>query len=277
MSTALPTDAADEPLVDTHCHLDMIALRDGVVSLDAVDEILARAERVGVATCVTIGCGETAELIGRALSLAHERPTKLRATAGVHPHDARFCDDVLFERVANLAADTACVAVGEVGLDFHYDNSPRDDQERVFRRFVQLARSLRKPLVIHTRSAPERTLDILREEHARDVGGIIHCFSEGWAFARSAVDLGFACSFSGIVTFPNAHDVREAARKVPDDALLVETDAPFLAPVPVRGKRNEPAFVAHTAAGIAALRGTDASHVRRITTANARRLLDLSR
>ncbi|MCC7540593.1 MAG: TatD family hydrolase [Deltaproteobacteria bacterium] len=267
--------ATGETLVDTHCHLDSLAVEDGALSLERADAILDRAAAVGVGFCVTIGCGETVERIARAVELARARPTRLRATAGVHPHDARLCDDAFFERVATLAADPLAVAVGEVGLDFHYDHSPRVEQERVFRRFVGLARALRKPIVVHTRSAPERTLAILDEEGARDVGGIIHCFSEGWTFAKAAIDLGFVCSFSGIATFPGARDVREAAARVPDDALLVETDSPYLAPIPLRGKRNEPAYVVHTAACVAELRGQDIAHVRRVTTANARRVLAL--
>jgi TatD DNase family protein len=159
--------------------------------------------------------------------------------------------------------------VGEVGLDYHYDHSPRDVQAEVFRRFVALARSVRKPLVIHTRSAPEDTLAVLESEGARVVGGVIHCFSEDRAFASRAFDLGFDVSFSGILTFKSAVAVQDVARFAPDDRILVETDSPYLAPVPKRGKPNEPAYVVHTAARLAELRGTTPAYIGELTTKNA--------
>ena len=209
------------------------------------------------------------------IALAHAHPDTIVATVGLHPHDARVATDALLEALERLALDPSVVAVGEVGLDFHYDHSPRDVQREIFRRFVAVARRVKKPLTIHTREAPAETLAILREEGARDVGGIIHCFSEDADFAREALDLGFVASFSGIVTFKSAQAVREAARVQPLDALLVETDAPYLAPVPHRGKRNEPSFVVHTADAIAALRGIDADAVRAATTRNACRLFGI--
>jgi TatD DNase family protein len=200
----------------------------------------------------------------------------MRATAGVHPHDAVSLDDAVARAVEEAAADPMVVAVGETGLDHHYDHSPRPVQAEAFRRQIAIARRVKKPIVVHTRSAPEETLRILREENARDVGGIIHCFSEDAAFAAAALDLGFVSSFSGIVTFPNARGVQEAARAQPLDALLVETDAPYLAPVPERGKRNEPAFVAHTAAFVAGLRGVPDEVVRRAATENACRIFGIA-
>jgi TatD DNase family protein len=162
-------------------------------------------------------------------------------------------------------------ALGEVGLDHHYDHSPRDVQAEVFRRMVALARSVKKPLVIHTRAAPGETLAILEDEGARDVGGIIHCFSEDLGFAKRALDLGFYLSFSGILTFKNAHSVHEVARVAPADRILVETDSPYLAPVPLRGKKCEPAFVVHTAKRLAELRGASAGEIETLTTENAAR------
>ncbi|HTQ04970.1 MAG TPA: TatD family hydrolase, partial [Polyangiaceae bacterium] len=194
---------------------------------------------------------------------------------GVHPHDASRADSALEAELAELAARPRVVAVGEVGLDYHYDHSPRDTQKDVFRRFIALARRLKKPLVIHTRSAPADTLAILESESARDVGGIIHCFSEDRAFAARALELGFYLSFSGIVTFKNAKAVHEVAAWAPSDRVLVETDSPYLAPVPLRGKKCEPAFVKHTAARLAELRHADFADLAALTTANAARVFGL--
>jgi TatD DNase family protein len=170
--------------------------------------------------------------------------------------------------LADLVADPAVLFVGETGLDFHYDLSPRERQEEVFRAQIRLARAVKKPLMIHTRSAPTDTLRVLAEEGAGEVGGIIHCFSEDLAFAKAAVALGFHLSFSGILTFKKAEAIREAAAWAPEDRLLVETDAPFLAPVPHRGKPNEPAFITHTAAALADLRGMTPARLADLTTKN---------
>jgi TatD DNase family protein len=169
------------------------------------------------------------------------------------------------------------VAVGEVGLDYHYDHSPREAQREAFRAFIRLAKELGKPLVIHTRSAPGNTLDILDEEGARDVGGVIHCFSEDAAFAKRAMDLDFDISFSGIVTFKRSEDLRMAARTVPLDRLLIETDAPYLAPMPYRGKRNEPSYLARTAEHLAGTLGLGVGELRARTTENAVRRFGLHR
>ncbi len=252
-------------LIDTHCHLETPAFPEGA------DAIISRANAAGVGGFVVVGVGETLENAERAVSLARARADVVAAVA-FHPHDARAVDDASFDAVADLAADLRVVAVGEIGLDYHYDHSPRETQAEVFRRFVALARTLAKPVVIHTREAAADTLAILREEHARDVGGIIHCFSEDEAFARAALDLGFYLSFSGIVTFKGAASVQAVAATAPLDRILVETDAPYLAPAPMRGKRCEPAHVARTAARIAELRGLDVEAVACATTENALRL-----
>ncbi|MGD8605917.1 MAG: TatD family hydrolase [Myxococcales bacterium] len=238
-------------LFDTHCHLDDPRL------FDELDAVLDRAKRAGVRRITAIGCANDVPSVQSAVQIARQHSTWISATVGVHPHDAKHLDDSLCKAIEDAAADPLVVAIGETGLDFHYDHSPRAVQAEAFRTQIAIARTLGKPLVIHTREAPEDTLRILREEQAREVGGIIHCFSEDAAFAAAALDLGFVSSFSGIVTFPKAAAVQEAARKQPADALLVETDAPYLAPAPKRGKRNEPAYVAHTAARIAKLRGED--------------------
>lgn len=257
-------------LFDTHCHLD--DKRFG----EDFDAVLERAKAAGVTRIATIGCCNSPENATRALDVARAHSDWVVATVGVHPHDASHYDETLAAAVDRTAQDPLIVAVGETGLDFHYDNSPRDLQREAFRHQIALARSLKKPLVVHTRSAPEETLTILREENARDAGGIIHCFSETPEFAKAALDLGFVSSFSGIVTFKNAKEVREAARVQPLDALLIETDAPYLAPVPHRGRRNEPAYVAHTADCIAALRGIDPAEVRERSYENALRVFGLS-
>jgi TatD DNase family protein len=189
----------------------------------------------------------------------------------VHPHDASTLDPTNESALGELLKRESVRALGEVGLDYHYDHSPRDVQRDVFRRMVALARSANKPLVIHTRSAPDETLEILAAEGARDVGGIIHCFSEDRRFATRALELGFYLSFSGILTFKNAHAIHDVARFAPADRVLVETDSPYLAPVPLRGKKCEPAFVLHTAKRLAELRGSTLGEIETATTENAAR------
>jgi TatD DNase family protein len=193
----------------------------------------------------------------------------------VHPHDAKTLDAALEVELALLLGHERVRALGEVGLDYHYDHSPHDVQRDVFRRMIALSRSAKKPLVIHTRSAPVDTLAILESERARDVGGIIHCFSEDVRFATRALELGFYLSFSGILTFKNAHAIHEVARMAPPDRILVETDSPYLAPVPMRGKKCEPAYVVHTAARLAELRGRALAEIEAQTTENAARAFGL--
>jgi TatD DNase family protein len=194
------------------------------------------------------------------------------AAVGVHPHDATTLDDASYEELARLATEPSVVAVGEIGLDYHYDHSPRDVQRAAFARLVGLARQVNKPIVVHTREAPADTLAVLEAEGARDVGGVIHCFSEDMPFARRALDLGFYLSFSGIVTFKTAHAVHEVAIGAPLERVLVETDSPYLAPVPLRGKPCEPAYVVHTARRVAGLRKTTLETLAEATSANAARL-----
>lgn len=252
-------------LIDTHCHLDEATFAEGA------DAVIARAKLASVGAFVCIGVGG-AENALQALRLAERRPD-VTATVGVHPHDASSFDAEAEAMLLPLLEHPRCVAVGEIGLDYHYDHSPREAQDHVFRRFIAEARRLRKPIVVHTRSAPEATLAALREEHAGDVGGIIHCFSEDRAFARHALDLGFDVSFSGIITFKNARAVQEVAAWAPLERILVETDSPYLAPVPLRGKKCEPAYIVHTAAKLAEIRGISRHDVEVATTANAIRRL----
>ncbi|HMJ14587.1 MAG TPA: TatD family hydrolase [Polyangiaceae bacterium] len=247
-------------LIDTHCHLDEKYTQEA-------DELLSRAKSAGVGAFVCVGVGGL-ESARQALALAGRR-ADVAATVGIHPHDAHASDPALEQELAELAQSADVVAVGEIGLDFHYDHSPRAVQGEVFRRFIALARELGKPIVVHTRSAARATLDILREEQARDVGGVIHCFSEDLGFAREALELNFDLSFSGIVTFKNAKQIREVAAWAPDRNILLETDSPYLAPVPKRGRPCEPAYVVHTAACVAALRNTAPEALAELTTQNA--------
>jgi len=256
-------------LFDTHCHLDDPRLSE------SLDEVLGRASEAGVRRMTTIGCANDVPSVSASIDIARRYPKRIHATVGVHPHDAKHMTPELHDALLEAGSDPAVVAIGETGLDFHYDHSPHPDQEEAFRAQVDIARQLKKPMVIHTRSAPEDTLRILRESSAKDVGGIIHCFSEDAAFAAAALDLGFVSSFSGIVTFGKAIGVQEAARKQPADALLVETDAPYLAPVPKRGKLNEPAYVAHTAAKVAELRGVDVDTLAAQAYENALRIFGI--
>jgi TatD DNase family protein len=235
-------------LIDSHCHLDAHYFPEGA------DAVLERGRIAGVGHFVVIGVGEGIEAAEAAVELAHRR-VEVSATVGMHPHDAAHLTDALYLDLRRLGADPAVVALGEVGLDHHYMRSAAAVQEEVFRRMVALGRELGKPIVVHTRSAPRETLRILEEEGAREVGGIIHCFSEDRDFARRALDLDFDISLSGMVTFPKAAAIQEVARFTPSGRLLVETDSPYLAPVPRRGKRNEPANVVYTARFVAELRG----------------------
>ena len=247
-------------LVDAHCHLTGSHL-----TLDQLEPTLARARAEGVTGFVAVGTDlEDSRLV---LDLARRVPG-VRASLGVHPHEARTWNPEVEAGLAGMIEDPAVRFVGETGLDWHYDLSPREDQEAAFRAQIRLAKRLRKPLMIHTRSAPEATLRILEEEGADAVCGIIHCFSEDKAFASRALDLGFYLSFSGIATFKKAEAVREVAAWAPADRILVETDAPFLAPVPYRGKPNEPGFVRFTAEAVAALRGIPSAQLAELTTRN---------
>ena len=245
-------------LVDAHCHLTGSYV-EGV----AAEPLLARARAEGVEGFIAVG---TDLADSRAvLALARSTPG-VRASLGVHPHEAKTWEEGTDAELEALGADPAVRFIGETGLDFHYDLSPRAGQEAVFRAQIRLAKRLGKPLMIHTRSAPDDTLRVLREEGAS--AGIIHCFSEDRAFAEGALDLGFHLSFSGILTFKKAEAIREVAAWAPLDRILVETDAPFLAPVPYRGKPNEPGFVRFTAQALAELRGLDPRRLAETTTRN---------
>ena len=267
MSPAPPALAALPPgvtLIDSHCHLDEPRFDPDRAAA------IARAASAGVRCMITIGASEQMQSNYAAVALAAAH-ADIFATVGVHPHDARIVDVAVIQEVRRLASRPKVVGIGETGLDYYYDNSPRPAQQEAFRRFIQLARQLDLPLVIHLRDAYDDALRLLREEAASAVGGVIHCFSGDRAAARALLDLGFDLSFSGIVTFKNADELRAVAAMVPDDRFLVETDAPFLAPVPHRGKRNEPAYVIHTAAALAAARGQSLEQVAALACATTLR------
>lgn len=257
-------------VMDAHCHVAVTARPGSKQPRDPADVVLARAREAGVRGFVVVGVGEDPTEARDAVGLAKQHPD-IVAAVGIHPHDARTCDDAHYAAIAELARDAKVAAVGEIGLDFHYDHSPRDQQREVFRKLIALAREVKKPIVIHTRSAGQEALEILESEGARDVGGIIHCFSEDMPFAKRALDLGFDLSFSGIVTFKTATAIQEVAKGAPLDRILVETDAPYLAPVPLRGKPCEPAYVVHTARFVAELRGMSAEDLVQATSTNTRR------
>jgi TatD DNase family protein len=255
-------------LIDSHCHVDPRHFHEGA------DEILDRARGAGVDGFIVVGVDADLSAARFAVELAARRPD-VHAAVGVHPHDASSLDDAMLAELEALARHPEVAAVGEIGLDYHYMHSPKDTQQRVFSELVALARRVGKPIVIHTREAPEDTLAILEREGAREVGGIIHCFSEDRPFAERALALDFDLSFSGIVTFKTARAIQEVAAWVPGERILVETDSPYLAPVPFRGKRCEPAHVLHTARFVAGLRGEPFEVLAARTAENTRRRLRL--
>ena len=248
-------------LVDSHCHLDF---PDFAAEREA---IVARARSAGVETMLTIATRLDEFDAVRAIAEAHN---EIWCSVGVHPHEAKDHTALLPQQLVALAAHPKVVGIGETGLDFHYDLSPRDIQERVFRTHIGASRETGLPLIVHARVADGEVADILDEE--RPPPGVMHCFSSGRALAEAALELGFYISVSGLVTFRNAEELRAIVRDVPLDRLLVETDAPYLAPVPYRGKRNEPAFVAATAAAVAELKGIELHHLAAITSENFFRL-----
>lgn len=256
------------PLIDTHAHLDFSKFEADF------EDVLARARAAGLEHIVTIGAGRGVDSMDRALEIARAHDW-ISATVGVHPHDAKLAGADVLAKVRRLADAPEVVGIGETGLDYFYERSPIPDQKAAFRAFVAIAVEANKPLVVHSRDAEADTISILESEGAGRCGGIIHCFSGTAWLAERALALGFYLSFSGIVTFPNAASVHEVARTAPLDRILVETDAPYLAPVPNRGKRNEPAFVNHTLRRIAQLRGAEPRTLAEATTANARRLFQL--
>ncbi len=252
------------PLFDTHAHLHFPEFAQDL------DAVLERARAAGVARIVTIGTDRETNTAAVALA---ERSPEIYATVGIHPHDAAAATEADFEAMESLARSSAkVVALGEMGLDFFRNLSPREVQESVFRRQLGLARRLGRPVVVHCRDAHGETLAILSEEKAEEMGGIMHCFSADVEVAKRCLDLGLLISIAGPVTYKNARWLPDVARFVPEDRLVVETDCPFLPPHPYRGTRNEPAYVALTAARVAELRGMDVDSLAAAMTRNAARL-----
>jgi len=250
-------------LVDSHCHLD------GEKFAADLDAVLERAAAAGVTRMVSIGTGDGPPELDRAVRLA-ERYEQVWATVGVHPHDAAKATPKSFDDLRTLGKHRKVVAFGEIGLDYHYDFSPRERQREVFVEQLKIAEQLELPITIHTREAWADTVAILKRHWNGE--GIFHCFTGDATQAAEALEMGFYLAFGGVVTFRTADNVRQASKIVPDDKLLVETDAPYLAPLPWRGKRNEPSFMVETVRRLAEVRGTTPEHIAWVTTQNFERL-----
>ena len=254
--------------VDSHAHLD------GKQFDSDREQVIARAREAGVQTMVAIGNGDGPPTLDAGIQLAEKHPF-MYATIGIHPHEARLADDTAYQTMEQLARHPKVIAWGEIGLDYHYDHSPRDTQKQVFARQMELAAAAKLPIVIHCRpsdgsdNAWEDCLGLIKDQWApKGLGGILHCFTGNWEQAKRALDMGFMISFAGNVTFPKAQQIRDAALEVPLDRMLIETDCPYLAPVPHRGKRNEPAFVKETARKLGELRGLSMEEVGEHTSRN---------
>src|SRR5271170_8096417 len=261
--------------VDSHAHLD------GKQFDSDREQVIARAREAGVQNIVAIGNGDGPEDVGCGIRLA-EKYDFIYATLGIHPHEARLANEAAYQNMERLAKHPKVIAWGEIGLDYYYDHSPRDVQKEVFTRQMELAAAAKLPIVIHCRpsedsdNAWDDCLTLIREDWAPNgLGGILHCFTGTWPQAKSALDMGFMISFAGNITFPKAQQIRNAALEVPLERMLIETDCPYLAPVPHRGKRNEPAFVVETARKLGELRGLTAEEVGQQTTLNFRRFFKL--
>jgi TatD DNase family protein len=257
--------------IDSHCHID------GVEYDADRAEVIARACDAGVTTMLNVGTGDPhSGVFERAVELA-EKHSEIFAAIGVHPHDARLYDDAAEQRLMNLARHSRrVIAWGEIGLDYHYDHSPRDTQREVFKRQLRLAREQNLPVVVHSREADDDTIAILTEElNGYQRAGVLHCFGGSLKMAQAAVELGFFISFAGNLTFKKAEDLREVARQIPLDRLLIETDSPYLTPVPFRGKRNEPARVVETARCLAEIYGKESEEIGLATSGNFLKLFQV--
>ncbi|MCD6293262.1 MAG: TatD family hydrolase [Deltaproteobacteria bacterium] len=253
-------------LIDSHCHLNLSAFDNDV------EAAVQRAHAAGVEKMVVIGTNVVDSI--KAVELANQYPG-IYATIGIHPHDSKNADEAGYERFKVLATDPKVVAYGEIGLDFFRDHSPKPVQRREFARQLNLAGELGLPVIIHDRDAHQEVYDIICSEEGYRNGGVIHCFSADYEWAKRFVDLGFVISIPGTITFPKSHVQREVAEKLSLDDLLIETDAPFLTPVPYRGKRNEPAYVKYVAEAIAQIRKIDPVEVAVTTSTNSKRVFNL--
>lgn len=250
-------------MIDSHVHLNDPAFQKDL------PEIVGRMAKAGVTGVINVGYDLASSR--RAVEQAHSWPV-IHAAVGVHPHDAASLNEEVAATIRGLANDSRVVAIGETGLDYYRNLSPRDCQKKTFYWHLNLARELRLPVIIHDREAHQDTLRILKKVKPSPAGGVLHCFSGSWELARDCLALGFHISFAGPVTYKNAHKLREVAKRVPLERLLVETDAPFLTPEPYRGQRNQPGYVERIVATIANIRGLEEEEVRAATAANARRL-----
>ncbi|MHB1673456.1 MAG: TatD family hydrolase [Acidobacteriaceae bacterium] len=270
-------------LVDSHAHLDSDRYAEDR------EAMLVRAHQAGVETILAIGIGDGPDTMHAALDLSREyrsRPDMPRivVSAGIHPHEANLADENALNKLDALAAEAEVVAIGEIGLDYFYDHSPREVQQRVFVDQMKIAAAHKLPILIHCRASADSTNAwddalALLDEHwrATGLGGVLHCFAGEYRYAKQAMDMGFLVSFAGNITFPKAQPIRDVAAKLPADCMLIETDAPFLAPVPNRGKRNEPAMVRRVAEQLAAVRGVNYETMSLTTTENFYRFFRLSR
>jgi TatD DNase family protein len=244
--------------IDSHCHLDRIDLKDFNNNFNELMDIIQQA-KVERMLCVSISLDEYP-----AMKSLVEGKDNIDISVGVHPCDTQN-DTVKLQQLIELGADSKVVAIGETGLDYYYAKESREQQIASFKVHMQAANELKKPVIIHTRDAQQDTLDILKDYDVASCGGVLHCFTESWDMARQALDMGMYISFSGIVTFRNAEALREVARQVPDDRFLIETDSPYLAPVPHRGKQNHPGWVGHVAECLAEVRGCDVENIAQLS------------
>lgn len=250
-------------MIDTHCHLDMF---------DDSDAVIRRARDAGIEYLITIGSDFESNLKNLAIALNNDT---VYASVGIHPHDAKDFSDETYAQIREWTKEKKVIAIGETGLDYHYDHSPRDVQRDVFKKHLDLARETGLPVLIHSREASKDTLEILEKSGISK--GVFHCFSGDLEMAEKVMEMGFSISLAGPVTFKNAKKLVEVAREIPDDYLLVETDAPYLAPEPLRGKKNEPSYMVHTVRRLAELRELSSEDIERITTLNAKRLFKIGK
>ncbi len=251
-------------LSDTHCHLEMLG------DPKEVEEIIARARETGLVLMVTIGTDLPSSQ--KASEYAQTYP-EVYATVGMHPHEVKTATPEIFDQFRELIRSNSKIrGIGETGLDFYYDHSPRETQRSYFAGHIQLAKETGLPVIVHSRNAAEETIEILKKENAAEAGGIIHCFTENLDMARKAIEMNFMISFSGIITFKTSTDLQETAAQIPLDKILIETDAPFLSPIPFRGKKNEPMRVKQVAEKIAEIKKIPLEEVEWVTTQNAKKI-----
>jgi len=253
--------------IDTHAHLTFPEFKDDL------DQVIERAKKAGVEAIINIALGH--EALEQSLKIAEKYYKYVYTAFGLHPHEAKDCTDDIFETTKKLAAEKKIVAIGEMGLDYFYKHSPIEQQQEVFRKFLQLAQELDLPAIIHIRDASADTIKILKQENKGQLKGVLHCFGGDMELGQVALEMGLLVSFTGTITFPKANQVREAAKQIPLDKIMIETDCPFLAPQAFRGRRNEPAFVVEVAKKLAEVKGLSPEEIARQTTINAKKLLGI--